>query len=183
MKKKILLLKIGPINEAILLKLKKNLKWAFKEYNIDFEILPNEFDLKESFYHSQRRQYNADKIMKEMAQFLFNYHFFRALGVIYEDIYSRFYNFIFGCTSGKESNIALISVIRLDENFYNRDENSTLFEKRVLREAIHELGHTFGLVHCENYCVMQFSNSLAEADNKPTKFCKTCNEKLDNFFK
>jgi len=182
MKKKILLLKIGQIDEAIMLKLRKNLEWAFKEYNMDFKILPNKFDLKESFYHSQRRQYNTDKIMKEMTQFLFNYHFFRALGVIEEDIYSRFYNFIFGCANGKESNIALISVIRLNENFYNRTENRALFEKRVLREAIHELGHTFGLVHCEDYCVMKFSNSLAEADNKPLKFCEDCSKKLEAFF-
>ncbi|MFX0031795.1 MAG: archaemetzincin family Zn-dependent metalloprotease [Candidatus Hodarchaeota archaeon] len=182
MKKKILLLKIGQISEVIVLKLKKNLEWIFKKFNIEIELISKEVDLKESFYHSQRRQYNADKIMVEMDQFLCNYNFFRALGVINEDIYSRFYKFIFGCVSGLESNIALISVIRLNENFYNRTENPPLFEKRILREAIHELGHTFGLKHCENYCVMQFSNSLAEADDKPIKFCEDCSKKLEIFF-
>ncbi|MFW9772931.1 MAG: archaemetzincin family Zn-dependent metalloprotease [Promethearchaeota archaeon] len=182
MKKKILLLKIGQISEAIILKLKKNLEWTFKDFNMKLEIIPKELDLKDSFYHSQRRQYDANKIMKEMNQFLFNYDFFRVLGIINEDIYSRFYNFIFGCASGIESNIALISVARLDEKFYNRTENTALLEKRVLRESIHELGHTFGLEHCEDYCVMQFSNSLAEADNKPLKFCKNCNKQLEKFF-
>lgn len=44
-----------------------------------------------------------------------------------------------------------------------------------MKEAVHELGHTFGLVHCiDPKCVMFFSNSLADTDNKNTKFCKKC---------
>jgi archaemetzincin len=73
-------------------------------------------------------------------------------------------------------------VARLRESFYNRTENDAIFEKRILREAIHELGHTFGLYHCQNYCVMQFSNSLMEADKKSIKFCNNCSKRLELFF-
>jgi len=35
--------------------------------------------------------------------------------------------------------------------------------QRVIKEAVHELGHAFGLTHCENSkCVMHFSNSLQD---------------------
>jgi archaemetzincin len=35
------------------------------------------------------------------------------------------------------------------------------FGQRLVKEAVHELGHAFGLNHCENIeCVMHFSNSL-----------------------
>lgn len=182
MKKKILLLKIGQVDKIVLIKLQKNLEWAFKDFQIKIKILPKELDLQNSYYNSKKRKYNADKIMKGMNQYLFNYDFFRVLGVINEDIYSGTFNFIFGCADGILSNIALISVARLTERFYNRTENNALFEKRILREAVHELGHTFGLYHCQNYCVMQFSNSLMEADNKPIKFCNDCLKRLELFF-
>jgi len=48
----------------------------------------------------------------------------------------------------------------------------------IEKEVIHELGHIFGLPHCKNKCVMQFSNSLAEAMEKPSHFCQECIKKL-----
>ncbi len=53
------------------------------------------------------------------------------------------------------------------------------FRERVRKEVLHELGHTFGLSHCSNpYCVMRFSNSLMEVDEKSDRFCKLCLERL-----
>jgi len=182
MRKRILLLKIGQVDKVILVKLKKNLEWAFKEFQIKLKIMPEQVDLKGSYYHPEKRKYNADRIIKGMNEYLLDYDFFRVLGIINEDIYSGTYNFIFGCAEGIISKIALISLIRLNENFYSRTEDNSLYEKRILREAIHELGHTFGLIHCQNHCVMQFSNSLMEADNKPIRFCYDCLRKLEFFF-
>ena len=77
--------------------------------------------------------------------------------------------------------IALISVFRLRESFYRRPENIAQFEQRVLKEAIHELGHTFNLEHCNNLCVMRFSNSIKDTDEKPHEFCEQCLQKLNNY--
>jgi archaemetzincin len=54
-----------------------------------------------------------------------------------------------------------------------------LFQKRALTEAVHELGHTCSLPHCENRrCVMFFSNTLQDTDRKHSTFCRQCQEKL-----
>ena len=182
MKKRILLLNIGEVDKIILIKLKKNLEWVFKDFQIKARILPTGIELNNSFYHPEKRKFKADRIIEGMNEYLLGYDFFRVLGVVNEDIYSGTYNFIFGCADGIISKIALISVIRLNETFYGRTKDNSLFEIRILREAIHELGHTFGLFHCQNHCVMQFSNSLMEADIKPIKFCKNCLKKLETFF-
>jgi archaemetzincin len=46
------------------------------------------------------------------------------------------------------------------------------------REAIHEIGHVLGLNHCSNRCVMQYSNSLWEAQNKPSFLCESCKRRI-----
>jgi len=58
-----------------------------------------------------------------------------------------------------------------------------LFRERILKEAVHELGHTFGLSHCSSpSCVMFFSNSLPGTDRKKSDFCPECRRRLLRVF-
>ena len=111
------------------------------------------------------------------------------IGVMNKDIYNKKYEAIFG-TANKSPGVGLISVTRLKESFYKESgkvhkkyDSKSNFELRMVKEAIHELGHTFGLIHCNNSCIMQFSNCLADTDKKPSKFCISCQKKLEKFFK
>jgi archaemetzincin len=54
-----------------------------------------------------------------------------------------------------------------------------LLEERIRKEALHELGHTFGLVHCQaQECVMRSSSSVEDIDLKGADFCAECAESL-----
>jgi len=46
---------------------------------------------------------------------------------------------------------ALVSARRLRQEFYGLAPDQALLEQRLLKEAIHEIGHTCTLTHCENY--------------------------------
>src|SRR5207244_9928385 len=47
---------------------------------------------------------------------------------------------------------------------------------RVVKTAVHELGHTLGLGHhgANPQCVMFFSEKLADTDRKSRDFCRAC---------
>jgi archaemetzincin len=78
--------------------------------------------------------------------------------------------------------VAAIYLPRLREQFYivsKSDTDKLFFEQRVIKEAVHKLGHAFRLSHCENSkCVMHFSNSLQNTDFKNDKFCERHNKIL-----
>ncbi|MFW9938239.1 MAG: archaemetzincin family Zn-dependent metalloprotease [Candidatus Thorarchaeota archaeon] len=189
MKNIIHLQQIGELDKSILIKLRKDLKWSFKEFNFSVEILDDVLPLNETEYNKNRRQYNADLVMEKLLHYNLEKKYFRILGIMDNDIYVRRYNFIFGTASNPDrinfrfSPVALISVTRLREQFWNRTDNISLFELRVLKEAIHELGHTFGLFHCDNDCIMVFSNWIGDTDNKPPTFCDSCSRKLKYILK
>ncbi len=186
MKKIIYLQRIGDIDPRILIVLQKNLKWFFKKNNIKIKILPDKLPLLEIEYYQE--QYDALKVKKRLIKHVNKKNYYRILGVMDEDISSKLLKkkkkrFIFGTADMPKNKFgrALISVTRLRENFYGRSENLAQFELRVLKEAIHELGHTFGLKHCDNLCVMQHSNPIDDTDKKPPNYCIACLKKLNGF--
>ncbi len=100
----------------------------------------------------------------------------RMLGVINHDLYVPDLNFVFGFASDR---VAVMSLARLRQEFYGLPANRLLFQRRAVTEALHELGHTYGLTHCTNArCVMVFSNTLEDTDRKGTAFCTQCRRKL-----
>jgi len=183
------LIKIGNIDESILVKLKKNLERTFSIFSLSVNIIHEAILLEEREYDPNRRQYNVLKILKKMIILTQNKQFFRTLGIMDEDIYFNDLSFVFGRAINPKNRkpgfpiVALISITRLRENFYRRPENKANFELRILKEAIHELGHTFSLEHCDDYCIMRFSNALIDTDKKPPQFCDSCLKKLTIFFK
>jgi archaemetzincin len=97
----------------------------------------------------------------------------RVLAVTDVDLYAGDLNFVFGIAR-PSGEACVISLFRL---YRNADEER--FRGRTLKEAMHELGHTFGLGHCADPgCVMWFSNTLEETDRKGAAYCPQCTKKL-----
>jgi archaemetzincin len=105
------------------------------------------------------------------------------LGVTGVDLYVTGLNFIFGLADPRRR-CAVISLARLYPEFYGQPRNPGRFKERALKEAIHELGHLWGLDHCSNpACIMFFSNTLTDTDRKGPGFCLRCESIIKNSFK
>ncbi len=101
----------------------------------------------------------------------------KVLGMTELDLYVPKLNFVFGEALYHE-NVAIISTYRLRPILYGGGSEE-IFLTRVTKEAVHELGHTLGLPHCaERRCVMRFSNSVADTDEKSERFCEYCRKRL-----
>jgi archaemetzincin len=129
-----------------------------------------------SGYSKRRRQHLGSAILKTLQKPPYPVPGL-ALGFADADCYAKGLNFIFG--QAKFGGPAFVALPRLRPSFYGRPENQELFRERLLKEAIHELGHAWGLYHCSApECVMNFSNSLADTDRKGRRFCDRCRGEL-----
>jgi archaemetzincin len=128
-------------------------------------------------YHVARQQYNSTQILSKLIQ-LSKQNDVKFLGVASVDLFIPILTFVFGeAQLGKCA--AVISTHRLRQSFYGLPDDEKLFYERCEKEAIHELGHTFELIHCPKFdCVMHFSNSIEQIDLKQNTFCSDCAAKI-----
>ena len=170
----VLLQPVGMVPADVLKLLEKMLSNQFS--NSRFIIAPS-IDLPSHAFDARRNQYVSPIILGWIQNKRKDATYNKVLGICNIDAYSGNLNFVFG-EAQVGGRIASIYLPRLKQEFYGLDPDESLFLQRVVKEAIHELGHAFGLSHCKTpTCVMYFSNSLADTDNKSKEFCDRC--KLD----
>lgn len=120
-----------------------------------------------------RRQYHSTAILRTMTPLAADPDI-RLLGVTELDLFVPVLTFVFG-EAQLEGPCALVSLHRLREEFYGLPPDPELTALRLAKEAVHELGHTFGLRHCPNWqCAMASTHSAERLDLKEARYCETC---------
>jgi archaemetzincin len=166
------LVPIGQVDGAILTVIGEGLQEAFGRDCVLAAPLPHP----DYAYERRRGQYLADAILARLRPLDLPAE--RWLGIVDVDLYTPGLNFVFGQAS-VGGPAAVIALPRLRQGFYGRPEHTALFHQRAVTEAVHELGHTYGLGHCPNpTCVMHFSNSLPDTDRKGDNFCPRCKDEI-----
>jgi archaemetzincin len=167
---KLRIIPFGKVPEKVLNKVKDELRDAFGFIS---EILP-EKGLPKEYYNPYRHQYLAPQIL----DFISRNFKGRTLGITDQDLYAEDLNFVFG-QAQLNGNVAIVSIARLNPEFYKQPFNEELLIERAVKESIHEMGHVLGLRHCQNpECVMSFSNTVIDVDRKTKNVCSKCRAQL-----
>jgi len=166
------LVAVGEVDQKIIQILKEDLNKVFGKQVWVGKGMPEPHYA----FNKKRNQYLSTMILNTLMNEKEYTPFEKILGIVDHDLYVPELNFVFGEASQR---VAVISLTRLRQEFYNLPQDQPLFHKRALTEAVHELGHTYGLGHCGNpLCVMFFSNSLIDTDRKGPEFFLRCKGNL-----
>lgn len=167
------LVPIGPVQNDSLNPLQQRLREKFR--GASCEIVHIAIDLREAF-NARSGQYYSTRILNALEKLEQDTAQDRLLGITDLDLYVPSMNFVFG-EARSPGRVAVVSTRRLRDT--TKYGGEMLFFSRLVKEAVHELGHTFGLTHCDNpSCVMYFSNSLIDTDRKGEDYCDTCQREL-----
>jgi archaemetzincin len=160
-------------NKTLLKKLQVELA---KIFSVKIDLIMLDFNLSGA-YSPERKQYYSTIIIESAINHT-GYVEGKILILTDMDLYIPVLTFIFGEAqlNGKHS---IVSLCRLHEEFYTGLTNDALLFERAKKEALHELGHNFGLLHCFDWdCVMHSSNSIEEVDIKGNFYCNHCHKKI-----
>ena len=128
-------------------------------------------------HHPERNQYFSTAIVEHLARMSSTGEVI--LGVTPLDLYIPILTFVFG-EAQLGGRCAVVSSFRLTQEFYGLPPDPALVRERLVKEAIHEVGHTAGLIHCDDYeCVMAAAHSVEWLDLKGPRLCGECRGTLN----
>jgi len=163
------LLAVGDVDRLLLEDLSEALSDTF---GLSSQILPARLG-PEFALHPTRMQYHSTEILGRLPSFV-QPDTWRLLGVTELDLYIPILTFVFGEAQVGNS-CAVVSTHRLRQEFYGLPSDGGVLRERLLKEAVHELGHTLRLPHCEDYrCAMAPSHAVEWIDLKGSAFCPDC---------
>jgi archaemetzincin len=100
----------------------------------------------------------------------------KVLGITDRDLFIPILTYVFG-EAQLGGPAAVVSTARLEGGLDL--PGPRLLQERLAKEAVHELGHCFGLRHCQTPgCVMGRSSSVRDVDEKEQGMCSDCRARL-----
>lgn len=152
-----------------------------KEFLLNVNIKEGHLDLSE-FYDPTRRQYNGVRLVHEIEN-VYSSDSSKTIGIFNVDIFIPILTYIFG-QAFLNGRTGIASNYRLSNERYGIKMDGGLVLERFIKEVIHELGHTFGLIHCHfPSCVMRSSTYVEDIDQKSMHLCLNCRNEYNKMIK
>jgi archaemetzincin len=132
-------------------------------------------------YDAQRGQFHSTPILERLAALAPQWAL-RVLAITTDDLFIPILTHVYG-EAQLGGTAAIVSIHRLSEGLPALDADA-VFNTRLAKEAVHELGHTFDLRHCKDKaCSMHYCRSLFDVDQKKKEMCRYCAVLLGDAFR
>ena len=169
----ILLISYGQFEKKILEKIAMDVA---REFLFQVNIEESHIDLSK-FFDPLRHQYDGNGLLKEIDT-TYSSQLIKKIGLFRVDLFIPILTYIFGQAAFKGST-GIASIYRLRNEQYRIKKDESLLLNRFSKVVIHELGHTFGLIHCLiPTCVMRSSTYVEDIDQKSHNLCIQCRTKI-----
>jgi archaemetzincin len=163
---------MGEVDSGALRVIRERVSEAFNQPVRDIQLPPPEFA-----FDAGRRQYGSIPVLEMLAREC-PPDALKLLAVTERDLFIPVLTFVYGHAQlgGK---VAVVSLARLRQEFYGLPPQPDVFLRRARKEAVHETGHLFGLVHCaDRACAMALSTDIRQIDAKNPDLCESCASEL-----
>jgi archaemetzincin len=169
------LVRVGTIDLSLVENLRSTIPQSLE---VRCQILPFHLD-PSAAYHAEREQFHSSEILERM-ETLVRPGDWRLLAIADVDLYIPILKYVFG-EAQMGGPCAVVSTFRLRQEFYGCERDPALLHQRLLKESVHELGHTLDLRHCQDYrCVMASSHSVERIDLRQSFLCPDCRSRLES---
>jgi archaemetzincin len=149
-------------------------------YGYPTEVLALLDDIEFAF-HPNRNQYHSTPVLEQLALNA-PADAIKVLALVEVDLFIPILTHVYG-EAQLGGKACIVSTVRLNEghSYLNTQEP---FLSRIVKEAIHELGHTFKLRHCrEHTCLMHYCRDESDVDRKSDQLCRYCRVLLEDEIK
>jgi len=169
----ITLISFGYFEKGLLEMITKDVMLEFK---LPVKIKEGYLDLSE-FYDPSRKQYNGTLLLKEIESG-FSSDSDKTIALFNVDLFIPILTYIFG-QAFLNGRAGIVSIYRFSNERYGIKKDDKMIVDRFRKEVIHELGHTFGLIHCyDPTCVMRSSTYVEDIGQKSSSLCVKCKKLL-----
>jgi archaemetzincin len=174
---KIIISPIGDITPDLLVPIASELNRIFG-YPTEVLSLLDDIDFA---FQPGRNQYHSTPVLEQLALSA-PADAIKVLALVEVDLFIPILTHVYG-EAQLGGKACIVSTIRLNEgrSYQNTQEP---FQSRIVKEAIHELGHTFNLRHCrEHTCLMHYCRDESDVDRKSDQLCRYCKVLLEDEIK
>jgi archaemetzincin len=174
--KKIVVSPIGDIPHWICKKIAREIKLFFG-FKTEINQLINNIDFA---FDEDRNQYSSSKILDQLEKKA-PADCVKIVAITEKDLFIPILTYVYGEArlNGKP---CIVSIQRLVTGL--ELEAVSKGYRRIVKEAIHELGHTFNLRHCKDpACLMHYCRNIDDVDKKSDQYCRYCNILLSDNIK
>lgn len=169
----VVLIPVGKVDESLLEAIRPVVEETFRRGTAMHKALP----VPKYAYNPTRGQYHSAAILKRV-ETLRDTRWDAAIGLVDVDLFVPEVPFIFG-EADRSTRSAIISLARLKPESGTAEARRELLVKRLIAEAIHQIGLIRGLAQCpNNRCVMFYSATIQDTDKKGASFCANCRKRL-----